>query len=92
MYAVHKYNLPFIDYPTVEMPIGSKILSVELQNRKIVAYALVPLTPNTNLITVNFRIAGTGHQIPPADANTYEFLGTAKIEEDLIFHVFYKGI
>lgn len=68
------------------MPIGSKVLCVQVQNKVPVLYAEV----NTELPQIPFSIEtyGTGHDIPVAK-NNRDYIGTYQLYSgSLVFHVF----
>ena len=87
---IYKYTLEVVDVQQLDLPTGSKILSVEEQNRKIVLYALVDDT-QSGLDCFEIFIKGTGHLADNID--NCEFLGTVKLYEGrLMSHVFYKQV
>jgi 3-oxoacyl-(acyl-carrier-protein) synthase len=88
MKSIYKYELDITDSQILDLPVGSKLLSVANQNNKIVLYALVN-------VDVTFKKShtiithGTGHQANDVDDAT--FLGTVLLHSgQLVFHVFYK--
>jgi len=88
MKNIFKYTLEILDVQRLDIPTGSKILSVAEQYGNIVLYALVD-DARGGLDSFEIFIRGTGH--PFGDIDNCEFLGTVKLDEGrLMFHVFYK--
>ncbi|MDR0282172.1 MAG: hypothetical protein LBI53_02350 [Candidatus Peribacteria bacterium] len=77
------------DTQSLILPSGAKILSVIMQRREIVLYAMVDLSVKVQ-DRFTFEIYGTGHEIRHGDG--YTFLGTLDHNGngDLIWHIFYK--
>ena len=70
---------------TIEMPLGARILSVQVQMDEICIWALI--NDAHELVSRRFRVFGTGHPIEGGDALTY--LGTVQLLEGrLVLHVF----
>ncbi|MGV7002537.1 DUF7352 domain-containing protein [Priestia megaterium] len=89
MYSVWKFPLVADHSQQLDLPLGSKVLSVESQGDDIVIYALVN-TEQTEKEVKEIRAYGTGHDIPN-DIIEYTFLGTTKLYNDsMVFHIFYK--
>lgn len=85
MFAVYKYEVPGTDEFTLDLPVGAKFLSVQVQYSTPVLYALV-LTTNARE-TRRFRLAGTGH--PIEDPRQLDFIGTFLVSGgSLVFHLF----
>lgn len=83
MQKIYKYPLLIVDEQEVEMPMGSGIMSVQMQNGQPCLWALVD-TDNTPEKRKIF-IRGTGH---PADGmgryiSTFQMKGG-----ELVFHAF----
>lgn len=69
----------------IEMPLGSKILSVVAQDNNTCIWAKVD--PRVEKIKRRFVGFGTGHEIP--DDVEMSFVGTAFLNNDgLVFHIF----
>lgn len=85
MKTVYKYKLKIDDLQSVNLPKGSKPLCVKIQNGDPCLWALVD--PNeTEVETVNIRIAGTGHHI---QEDVKDYLGSELIYGgNLVFHFF----
>lgn len=91
MKSVWKFKLDPSQNNIVEMPLGTKILSIKCQREDIVIYGLVSLNEESKEV-YSLEIFGTGEPIP-SYINSYEFLDTVNMNNDeLIFHVFYKRI
>lgn len=85
MKRVYKYPLTITDFVTISMPIGAKILRVDVQNEKPYIWALVD--PDAVKETRCFRIAGTGHEIEDDHCDSY--VGSFMLMNGaLVFHVF----
>lgn len=84
MNTIWKYTLksPKTD---LELPKGSEVLSVGVQNEEIVLWVKVdPLQEKESRTFVGF---GTGHDIP--DALKLSFIGTVMLSKGkLVFHIF----
>lgn len=90
MKKIYKYTLEVLDGQRLDIPTGSKLLSVAEQYEKIVLYALVD-DARGGLDSFEIFIKGTGH--PADDISDCEFLGTVKLARGkLMFHVFYKQV
>jgi hypothetical protein len=72
MKEIWKYSIPDKDFFEVTMPVGSKVLTVQVQRDTACIWVLVnPIKPKE---TRRFRLAGTGHDIKPQD--TKKYIGT----------------
>lgn len=86
MLKVYKYEVPFVDKFTLDLPMGAQCLSFQEQHGKATLWALVD--PTAALIGRHFRLAGTGHQIEH-DGRDLRFIGTAQFHGGaLVFHLF----
>ena len=85
--TIWKFELETTDNQTIEMPIGSKILTVQTQNGKVCLWALVD--PTVIKVKVFIDIFGTGHEIHYGENIIRNYLGTYQLQNgDLVFHVF----
>jgi hypothetical protein len=85
MNAIFKYRMMITDTQKVLMPKGAKILTVQIQHGVPCLWALVN-QPAPD-VEREFRVIGTGHPIP--DAEALEYIGTIQVHEGgLVFHVF----
>jgi len=75
------------DIKSIEMPHGSKILHLNVQNGIPCIWALVD--PTNFSIKRNFYIVGTGHPIDRQNNENLLYLGTFLLNNDsLVFHLF----
>jgi hypothetical protein len=100
MKKIFKYKLEAVDEQILELPRGSKILSVEEQNGDIVLYALVDSdAESSKLFGMNsegkweeedsktsnsYSIIIHGTGHPADDVDGYNFLGTVKLQGGLL--------
>ena len=95
--TIWKFDLPWEDVASVEMPKGAVVLSVGVQpdgigGQALKLWAIVP-DPHAEKETRRFRVAGTGHPLhePHSDPafSVGGFLGTVIWPGgSLVFHVF----
>ncbi|KKL75271.1 hypothetical protein LCGC14_2056590 [marine sediment metagenome] len=86
MKAIWKYTLPIADWQQLEMPKGSKILSVVAQYNLPVVYALVD-TEESMMERRLVWIRGTGHCVD--GLNTEDWIATlVTMGGQLVWHVF----
>ena len=70
----------------IDMPLCAQILSVGMQGRDVVVFALVdPEKPTTPRRFAGF---GIGHELPPHDYLAEKFIGSVTTHEGLTFHIF----
>lgn len=91
MKHIYKYKLTKQFNQVLELPIGSKVLSVVgLQMQNIVVYAIVEIDPDsvcTELERYKVNITETGARCDDVDSNS--FVGTVTLNEgQLVYHVF----
>lgn len=90
MKKIVKYTLEALDVQRLDIPTGSKLLSVAEQYGTIVLYALVD-DMQGGLDSFEIFIKRTGH--PADDIDSCEFLGTVNLDGGkLMFHVFYTQV
>lgn len=83
---VYKYELPTDDRVELALPQGAELLTVGVQDDKLMLWARID--PSEPTVHRRFRVAGTGH---PAATGTY--VGTAMLYNGrLVLHVFDLGI
>ncbi len=86
MQTIHKYPFEVNDTVRISMPIGSKVLCVQVQNGQPCIWALVH--PSNAQDIYEFSIRGTGHNCDDVDGDDY--LGTFQLHDGaLVFHMFY---
>lgn len=82
MTTIWKFPVEVTDAFSVKMPEGARILSVQVQGRRPVMWAVVD--PGSPLHARRFRLYGTGH---PTAIEQDRFIGTFQLEA-LVFHLF----
>ena len=91
MKKIYKYLLLATDFQNLELPKGSKIISIIELYDGMVLYAIVD-TDTTETELYDIAVKGTGHPFPEK-LDTYTFLGSVKLMNgSLVFHVFYKKV
>jgi hypothetical protein len=87
MLTIYKYQFETTDEFFLQMPEGSRILSVHVQRDKPCMWAAVD--PGRLLIDRRFVVYGTGHPIDPAEYDSLSFVGTYLLHGgQLVFHLF----
>lgn len=86
MQTVFKYVIPAEDSPTLMIPDGARILSIQGQAGEVCLWAHVdtemPMAP------VKLHVFGTGHHMPDKVVE-WQFLGTTQLlNGTLVFHVY----
>lgn len=90
MNRIYKYNLEATDEQTLLMPLGARILCVQMQGPALCLWAEVDDAQTVEERRA-FRVIGTGHPIPDAASLTY--IGTVQMRGgQLIFHVYEKRL
>ena len=88
MRKIWKIQLRAQDNQVVAMPIGSQILTVQIQKGNICLWFSVDPEEN-QLVERHIRIIGTGK--PIIDEPVLQYIGTVQMAEgDLIWHIFEK--
>lgn len=89
MMTVWKYPLSIEDRQTIDMPRGTRALSVQVQHGELTVWALVDDDQRENLAPVNFLITGTGNPIQGLAFESWRFLSTVQLMQgQMVFHVF----
>ena len=70
---------------SIHIPKGAEILSVGAQRDDVCLWAMVE--PDTEQETEEFIVVGTGWDVPEMARC---FIGTAQLDNGLVFHVFCK--
>jgi len=65
--TIHKYELEITDVQTIEMPVGSEILSIQEQRDHLVLWAIVYNDVLDQLEPHKFYVVGTGNPVPEPD-------------------------
>lgn len=86
MEKIFKYPIEITDKQIFPMPLGAKILTVQVQNENPCIWAMVD--PDAQTEEVAIRVHGTGH--PIYDSSNLEYIGTfqSMYGVNLVFHVF----
>lgn len=82
MKQIWKYD---VDEGSIRMPIGAKILSLQLQNNRPKMWAVVDPNAGTEMRT--FEIVGTGIDFDDTD---FTFIGTFQVNP-FVWHLFEKS-
>jgi len=83
--TIWKFPFAVADEFQVQMPAGSQVLSVQVQNGQPCMWAKV--YEDAPFVTRRFRVYGTGHGIP--EALPLDFVGTFQVQDGLlVFHLF----
>ena len=77
MLRIYKYTIPVEDYFSLNLPAGAKILTVQAQRDEPQIWALVD-PKQQSMVSLNFRIAGTGHDIVETK-DDLEYIGTFQL-------------
>ncbi len=85
MITVFKYEIPPYN-AAIKLPVGAEILSVAFQRDTFCMWAKVDTEAETE--ERNFEAFGTGHEMPYIMGVDYKFVGTAHMDNDLVFHAF----
>ena len=89
MEKIYKYPLELVDFQTVELPVGAKVLYTEVQNEQICLWALI--NPESPKIDRNVRIFGTGHDVPDTITER-QYYGTVLMQNgQFVWHIFIEG-
>ena len=85
MKTIYEYDLEVTDTQEVVLPVGSKILTVQVQNGVPCLWATVDVEkPNTDKKVI--RTFGTGQEI---NANNLKYINTYQLYGgEVVFHVF----
>jgi len=81
---IWKYHASLGDLRFVEMPKGSRILTVQMQGLSLCLWALVDPTEKEREVHT-IATFGTGHDLPK---NPGQYLATVQPTPDLAFHIF----
>lgn len=86
MEKIFKYPIDITDKQSFSMPVGAKILTVQVQNGNPFIWAMVDPEAPTEEVTI--RVHGTGH--PIYDSSNLEYISTfqSMYGVNLVFHVF----
>ena len=86
MKTIHKYPLSILDYQTIEIPEGSRLLCVQTQNGEPQLWAKVDTSKPMEELTL--MLFGNGQRFTE---NPGDYIDTFKMAGDaLVFHVFVR--
>lgn len=80
--TIWKFQLKMTELPTIRMPKGAEVLSVQDQMGHLCLWAIVD--PDEEMEDRHFRIFGTGH---PIVYPTGDFIGTVQ-QGQFVWHIF----
>jgi hypothetical protein len=84
--AIYKYSLSSHTAQDIEMPVGARILTVQVQNDVPVIWAVVD--PSTKYIDIlTFLTLATGELVDDIDG---KYIGTYQLSNGLVFHIFQR--
>lgn len=87
MRAIYKYPLETAEYQQVALPVGHKILSVQLQGRQLCLWAVVDVNQPSTVLREVYMV-GTGH---PFDADQLLPHYFATVQQGVyVWHVFVR--
>ena len=88
MKTIWKYEIPFKNEFTLQMPKGAELISVANQNEMGCLWAFVD--PNEDIEDVNFCLYGTGYEIE--NPNILSYLGSfQQYNGRFVWHLFEEG-
>lgn len=82
MKKIFKYKLALTAHQILQMPADAEVLSFQLQDKDLCAWALVD--PEAYQVPRGFVIVGTGHEVPK---RLLKFIGTAQ-QGPFVWHLF----
>lgn len=86
MKKIYKYPLEITDTQFVELPLGAKILTVQIQGNQLCLWAMVNALPEAIKKNRRIVIIGPGYPVPTGEL---EYISTFQVMDgSLIFHVF----
>ena len=86
MMKIFKYPLAITEIQIVELPVGSRILTFQLQNNQLFMWAIVD--PSISTYPYKVHIFGTGEEVP--DMNKLVYIATVQqdIGVNYVWHIF----
>lgn len=85
MEAIHKWAFHVAERTIVEMPLGSRLLTVQEQHGYLTLWAEVD--PAQPMVDHMLMVRGTGHK-PPDKAS---YLATVQMTDGLVWHIYDGG-
>lgn len=91
MHSIYKYPLKVCGGQEITLPVGAKILSVQMQNETPCIWALVNTDARIPKVEQKLiRMIGTGHNIQ--DPFILEYIGTIQTDGgQFVWHVFIEN-
>jgi len=86
MITIYKYTVHPSE-ESVAMPRDAEILTTAFQGQELCIWAKID-TETTEHEERKFKVFGTGHNIPQDMGIMYDFIGTAFMDNGLVFHIF----
>jgi len=84
MRTIHKFPFAFNNHVNLHMPLGAKIIHVDIQDGIYCFWAIVDTSKP--LANYSFQILGTGHELPDSlDADHH--VGTI-LHSGFVWHIF----
>jgi len=80
--VIWKYSLEGIGRQRVDMPVGAKVLSVQMQDNALTVWALV--NDRAKVLPRTFLVTGTGHE---GEFDNMRHVGTVQLR-GFVWHVF----
>ena len=74
--SIWKHEINIVDFQYVDMPLGAKILTVQLQEKGICLWALVD--PEAPCVLRRIELYGTGHSIEFGQLVERKYIGTVQ--------------
>lgn len=85
--VIHKHPLDVTDSQIIELPIGSKIRDIQLQNGTMCVWSEGPIEFE-ELSKIEVKIVGTGHHF---DIEDFTFIKTVQMDT-LVWHVYMREV
>jgi hypothetical protein len=85
MKSIYKYQLSLNDVDVILLPVGSDILTIQMQDNNICMWALVD-TSEQRMVSRHIYTFGMGHSIDPT--LKLKHISTYQIGSYLVYHAF----
>jgi hypothetical protein len=82
---IYKFPLQLADQQTIDVPTGTRVLDVQMQNGAITVWALVPQGP---VRPHRIYLFGTGFDVPSSSLTTLTHIGTVQTPSGFVWHLF----
>lgn len=80
MKTIFKYSIPIKDFFSISLPLGSKILTVQIQQNNPYIWVLQDTNYSFSKCK-GFRLFGTGHEIDEDKWDTCNYVGTFQMKD-----------